>query len=193
MAAPAALASVIAAVVEGRVREFVCKTCGQRRTYLRLVAMRGRGAGGRPPVQCEDCRPESQTWVRERAERPLRAAIVLLHGQVAELESALGEARAAVAAARSPEPSHNQRPHVPTGDLADLMSRTRSDVAIRRMRPSGDRRRLLRRAVVDVANASGVTDTRAALHALAVEALAWEHDLRGGGREIGRAAEDAAA
>lgn len=99
------------------------------------------------------------------------------------------------APARLPVSSSEPRrsPQHPTGDLAELIERTQADVLRRSLDPSGDRRIALRRAVVDVANARGAAGMRVALHALAVEALAWEHHLRGGGRELGAAAKDAAA
>lgn len=75
------VAETVALVRAARTRPFTCKSCGIESQML--VPLAGMS---RMVVACETCAPGSQTWVRERAERPLRAAIVHLDARVRELE-----------------------------------------------------------------------------------------------------------
>lgn len=73
---------VVAFVREGRTRSFTCSSCGAIAEMLVPAA-----AISRLVAQCESCKPQSQTWIRERAERPLREAIRALDDQVRELKA----------------------------------------------------------------------------------------------------------
>lgn len=80
-----------------------------------------------------------------------------------------------------------------TGEVSDLMGVVRAMV-LSRDRSMEPGRHALKRAIVHVANARGLTQMSGALRALAVEALAW--DLRLGAssaRAVQDAAEDVAA
>jgi transcription elongation factor Elf1 len=75
---------VIAQVIDGAARPFVCQRCGSVSQALITV----NGAVGRLPANCEVCDPHGPTWQRERAERPLRSAIVELQQEVTSLRAA---------------------------------------------------------------------------------------------------------
>lgn len=96
----AATRQIVAMVREGRTRRFVCQGCGAE-AQMAVTA----GNMSRLAAKCEACCPTSQTWVRERAERPLRAAVLELAQRVQELEELLDvEAGGAGRAVRFGEP-----------------------------------------------------------------------------------------
>lgn len=78
------LRDVLAHVLRGRAREFVCDSCGQ--TARMLVTL---GPYGRLPVKCEECEPHSQAWVRERESRPLRELVLHLYERLMVAEELL--------------------------------------------------------------------------------------------------------
>lgn len=81
MLAPS-VTEIVDLVRSQRARTFTCRSCGEQALILVTAS-----ALGRLPAQCETCEPKGTTWRRERAERPLRAAIVALSDRVAELEA----------------------------------------------------------------------------------------------------------
>lgn len=142
VASPLSVEEVIALVREARARTFTCEGCG-RETRVLIPAT----TFSRLPVMCEECEPKSQTWARERAERPLRAAILYLD---AELTAARGLISQVV------------------GD-ADLVRRSR--------RFGNPGKATLGRAIRLVAAARGRTATADALWDLAAVALDWARFL----------------
>lgn len=133
---------IVAMVREAKARPFVCQGCGAE-AAMAVTA----GAMSRLPVKCEACQPSSPTWRRERAERPLRAAVLELHQRVQELE-------ALIAAGIGGD-----------GSLARA----------RRFGEPG--RPALRRAITRVAHATGARGTADALLDVAVVAHTWAATL----------------
>jgi hypothetical protein len=161
----------LAEVRAGGSRRFVCRGCGAEAVMLRALSAAARqdGSGrhphGRLPTLCEDCEPRSPTWRRERAERPLREALLALADRVDELEDEL----AGESVERALEGGD---------DVARLI------VAARDALGEPDRY-ALGRAVRMLAAATGLGDTRARLRLLAGVALGWERRLGADGRYPG--------
>jgi hypothetical protein len=160
-------AAVLAHVLAGRTREFTCRRCGCRFALLVMLSPMGR-----PPAMCERCEPRSQTWVREREVRPLRALVVQLYRELrAARAAAAGEARAArqaVAAelqqAREEAAAAVAVAHVPVSARR----------AARLGAPGPD---VLRESVMRVARAPGRGELREALLDVAAVAQEWARKL----------------